>query len=43
MTEDDIEQQAIAWLQDAGWDFRRGPTSRPTARPPPEPTGGKWC
>ena len=34
MTEDDIEQQAIAWLQDAGWDFRRGPDIAPDSDTP---------
>lgn len=34
MTEDDLEQLAIAWFQDAGWDFYRGPDIAPDSEAP---------
>jgi len=34
MTEDDLEQLAIAWFQDAGWDFRRGSDIAPDSSAP---------
>ena len=34
MTENDLEQLAIAWFQDAGWSFRRGPDIAPDSAAP---------
>ena len=34
MTENDLEQQALAWFQDAGWSFRRGPDIAPDSAAP---------
>jgi len=29
MTENDLEQLAIAWFQEAGWDYAHGPDLAP--------------
>lgn len=29
MTEDDLEQLALTWFQDTGWEYRRGPNIAP--------------
>jgi type I restriction enzyme R subunit len=34
MTEDDLEQLAIAWFQDTGWEFRQGATIAPDSATP---------
>lgn len=34
MTENDLEQLALTWLQDSGWDYRAGPDIAPDSDTP---------
>ena len=34
MTEDDLEQLALAWFQDSGWEYRHGPDIAPDGDTP---------
>lgn len=34
MTEDQLEQLALTWFQDAGWEYRHGPDLAPDGETP---------
>lgn len=34
MTEDDLEQLALTWFQDSGWEYRHGPDIAPDGDTP---------
>ena len=40
MTEDELEQLALGWFQDAGWEYRHGPDLAPEGETPAATVAG---
>ena len=43
MTEDQLEQEALGWLADVGYQHRYGPDLAPDGTPPSAATTAKCC
>ena len=43
MVESDLEQLALTWFQDTGWDYRAGPDIAPDSETPSAATTARCC
>nr|WP_267887963.1 hypothetical protein [Acidihalobacter yilgarnensis] len=43
ITEGELEQLALTWFQDTGWDYRHGPDIAPDGDAPSAPITDRCC